>query len=215
MNKWAMMYGNNEDRYGMRESEMEGRRYRGEDGRYTDRPGMRMDDRYERDDRYDRYDRYSRYDRHEPEDRGREMRSSLIGFEREKEAGLIGPDNRYNMIRDGKVIPMQDKKHGHEQEAEQLDKHTAKQWVEEMKGAPFSEDEAWHYAEKMGLDDEEIFPSFWAAMNAVYTDYKRVAKEFHVDKAEFYAALAKAFICDEDAVENKVKVYYEHIVEHK
>lgn len=211
MNKWAMMYGGN-DRYQEHDENMEMRRYRGEDGRYTDRPGMRMDERYERDDRYDRYDRY---DRHEPESRGDDMRRRMIGYEREKEAGLIGPDNRYNEIRDGKVIPMQDKKHAQEKGEEQLDMRDAEKWVHEMKGAPFTEKEAWHFAERMGMDDEEVFPSFFAAMNAMYTDFKRVAKEFHADKPEFYAALAKAFICDEDAVENKTKVYYEHIVEHK
>lgn len=209
MNKWAMMYGDTHDRYNEYGGGMDARRYRDEKGRYAE-----MDDRYDRGNRYDRYDTYDRYDAY---DRRNEMRGALIGFEREKEAGLIGPDNRYNEIRDGKVIPMQDKKHGmdREKDMEQLDKHTAKKWVSEMKGAPFSEDEAWRFAEKMGMDDEEIFPSFYAAMNAMATDYMHVAKEFHVHRPEFYAALAKAFICDEDAVENKAKMYYEHIVEHK
>lgn len=206
MNKWAMMYGNS-DRYDGMSDGMDMRRSRDEDGRYNDRAGMRMD----MEDRYNRQDRYNAYDR------GGEMRSSLIGFEREKEAGLIGPDNRYNEIRNGKVIPMHEKGKGQSggTDAAQLDMKTARQWVEDMKGAPFSEKEAWNFAEKMGLDDEEIFPSFYAAMNAAYTDYMKVAREFHVHRPEFYAALAKAFICDEDAVENKTKMYYEHIVEHK
>lgn len=211
MNKWAMMYdrGNaygGENRYdAMEDRGNEMRRRRDERGRY-----MEMEGRY---DNYDRYDRYDNYDRRN------EMRGSLIGFEREKDAGLIGPDNRYNEIKNGKIIPMQEKKRGMEQggekDTEQLDKRTAKKWVESMKGAPFAEEEAKKYAEEMGLDDEEIFPSFYAAMNAVYTDYKMVARMFHVDRPEFYAEMAKAFICDEDAVENKAKMYYENVVEHK
>lgn len=205
MNKWAMMYGNS-DRYNEMNGGMDARRNRGGDGRYNE-----MEDR--RNEMYGGYDRSNRYDRYDRYDRSSEMRGDLIGFERKKEEGLIGPDNRYNEIRNGKVIPMQREEKRGKEEEKQLSMKEARKWVEEMKGAPFSEEDAWRYAQEMGLDDEEIFPSFFAAMNAVYTDYEKVAKEFHVHKPEFYAKMAKAWICDEDAVENKAAMYYKNVVE--
>lgn len=48
-------------------------------------------------------------------------------------------------------------------------------------------------------------------MNALATDYGKVAKKFGVDKVDFWAELAKAFIRDKDANYSKVKMYYECI----
>lgn len=210
MNKWAMMYGGNEqgaryDRYGGMETGSEMRRYRGENGRYTSRPGRRaeMDDRYDRRNAYDRYDRYDR------DDGGMSMRSDrLIGFKMERE---IGPDGRYEPEKnEGMVIPM----HKGGEDSKQLTREQARKWIMEMPDMVFAEDEAMRLAADVGMDDEEIFPSFWAVINALYHDYNQLAKEFQVHRPEFYAELAKAWICDEDAVENKAAMYYRYVVEH-
>ena len=55
---------------------------------------------------------------------------------------------------------------------------------------------------------------FFAVMNALYSDYCKVAKKYGVDKTDFWADLAKAFINDKDAKSGKVKMYYECIAEH-
>jgi hypothetical protein len=55
----------------------------------------------------------------------------------------------------------------------------------------------------------------YAVMNAMYADYHKVAKKFGVDRDEFYACMAIAFIEDPDAVDNKVEEYYKHVVEHE
>lgn len=47
-------------------------------------------------------------------------------------------------------------------------------------------------------------------MNVMYAGYHKVAKKFGVDKANFYACLAKAFIEDPDAVEDKTAAYIEY-----
>lgn len=53
-----------------------------------------------------------------------------------------------------------------------------------------------------------------AAMNLMYSEYRGLAKEIGQDNPDFYAKLAKAFLCDEDAVEGKMVKYYGVIVEH-
>ena len=40
---------------------------------------------------------------------------------------------------------------------------------------------------------------WWAAMNMMYSDYYGVAAKYGLDRPEFYADLAKAFLMDKDA----------------
>ena len=58
----------------------------------------------------------------------------------------------------------------------------------------------------------------WAwgvAMNMMYSDYYGVAVDFGVNRPEFYAALAEAFLMDKDGPgpEEKLCAYYRGIVE--
>ena len=39
---------------------------------------------------------------------------------------------------------------------------------------------------------------WWAAMNMMYSDYYSVASKYGLDRPEFYADLAKAFLMDKD-----------------
>lgn len=50
-------------------------------------------------------------------------------------------------------------------------------------------------------------------MNAMYSDYAAVAKKFGVTSPEFYACMAKAWMEDKDAKEDKTALYYRYIVE--
>lgn len=98
-----------------------------------------------------------------------------------------------------------------------LDKQTAMEWVEGMedssgvRGGKYT----WHQAQQMGqqagIRGEEKLIEFYAIVNAMYSDYCAVAKKFGVDRQDFYACLAKAFMEDKDAVEDKVYRYYEYI----
>lgn len=100
---------------------------------------------------------------------------------------------------------------------DKLDKQTAMEWVESMedsvgvRGGKYT----WHQAQQMGqqvgMHGEEQMIEFYAIVNAMYSDYSQAAKKFGVDKPDFYACLAKAFIEDKDAVEGKVYKYYECI----
>ena len=60
--------------------------------------------------------------------------------------------------------------------------------------------------------EEALEPAEWyAIMNAMHADYFKVAKIFSVDDIDFYAAVAKAGPCGEDAVEDKARQYWEHV----
>ena len=58
---------------------------------------------------------------------------------------------------------------------------------------------------------------WWAAMNMMYSDYYSVAAKYGLDRPEFYADLAKAFLMDKDAggPEEKMAGYYHGIVARK
>ena len=55
---------------------------------------------------------------------------------------------------------------------------------------------------------------WWAAMNMMYSDYYGVAAKYGLDRPEFYADLAKAFLMDKDAggAEEKIAGYYHGVV---
>ena len=54
---------------------------------------------------------------------------------------------------------------------------------------------------------------FWTAMNMMYSDYCDVAKKMNVDRPDFYAHMAKAFLMDKDAGEGKLAKYMKYIAE--
>ena len=102
-------------------------------------------------------------------------------------------------------------------------------------GEPFTEEDAKHWAAKMENADgttgehwtmeqtsqvatvagAHYAPWVWyAALNMAYSDYFAVATKYGLDRPEFYADLAKAFLDDKDAggAEKKIAEYYHEIV---
>ena len=107
-----------------------------------------------------------------------------------------------------------------EPDAAEFDRETAMQWAERMNNADGSTGPHWTMeqttavAEGMGISPEEIPRWAWGVtMNMMYSDYYPVAVEFGLNRPEFYAALAKAFLLDKDAPgpTRKLMEYYEHI----
>ncbi len=100
---------------------------------------------------------------------------------------------------------------------EHLTREDAEDWVRHMKsedgktGARWPYQEIKQYAGNFGIQGEEQVTEFFAVMNALYSDYCKVAKKHGVDKVDFWADLAKAFINDKDAAPGKVRMYYECI----
>ena len=96
----------------------------------------------------------------------------------------------------------------------------AKEWTANMQNADGSTGPHWTMeqttavAESMGIQPNEIPRWAWGVtLNMMYSDYYPVAVEFGLNRPEFYAALAKAFLLDKDGPgpERKLMEYYEHI----
>ena len=103
---------------------------------------------------------------------------------------------------------------------EKLHGHHAMQWAANMQNADGTTGPHWTMeqttavAESMGIQQNEIPRWAWGVtMNMMYSDYYPVAVEFGLNRPEFYAALAKAFLLDKDGPgpEQKLMAYYEHI----
>lgn len=186
-------------------------RYFPEDRRRSTRTGRfvrsafdDMDERY--DDRYDsRYEAEDAYDdmdeRPMPRPSGRYRSRNAYESMRGPRMGAIGFAGNMGFGEGSGDMP------------EHLSKSTAKRWVKSMDPpAHWSMEQTTQVMQRMGADCNEN--DFYAAMNLMYSDYRTVAQEIGQDNPDFYAKLAKAFLCDEDAVEGKIVKYYGVIVEH-
>ena len=98
-----------------------------------------------------------------------------------------------------------------------VDEHKAQEWTRRMKNADGSSGP--HYKAEQA---EQIRAAqcphcdrweFFVALNMMYSDYCEVAKKLGMDKPDFYAHMAKAFIDDDDAGEHKLAKYMETIPE--
>lgn len=102
--------------------------------------------------------------------------------------------------------------------AEEMTREDAEKWVKKMRTdsdkllSPIAYDDAQRIAPSYGMTDPKKMVEFYAAMNMVKSDYQSVAKKYGMDTIEFYADMAKAFLCDKDAVEDKLSIYKECIV---
>lgn len=106
----------------------------------------------------------------------------------------------------------------HETDKEvKFDEHKAKEWVARMKnndgttGEHFKAEHAEQMRNAHCPDCDKM--EFWAAMNMMYSDYCDVAKKMNIDRPDFYAHMAKAFLMDKDAGEGKLARYMKYIAE--
>ena len=101
-----------------------------------------------------------------------------------------------------------------EKETPRLSKAEAEKWVHSMvhaddsgEGERWSFDKAKRMLEERDLDVDPV--DWYAILNAVYADYCGVAMRYGlIGESEFFADLAEAWLCDDDAVENKAAMYY-------
>lgn len=98
-----------------------------------------------------------------------------------------------------------------------LTREDAEEWTRHMRNADGSRGEHWSYEQteqvrrQHGYDCDPA--EFYAAMNMMYSDYYEIGKEFNLNSVDFYAAMARAFLNDKDAGEDKLAKYYEYIFE--
>lgn len=217
----------------------ESRRYRDERGRYTSRP-MRRRSEYD-DGMSMRYDgengtesRRIGFKREPWEEHGRERERRT----RSEYGGKIIPMRRYaeEEDEDDEEDPRKNYKKPQRVRAggtfwmdsppdtQELTKENARAWVASMrgsdpakpKGGKWSMEDVKPYAQRMGMPTDGVeFFEFFAIMNAMYSDYFEVAKKYNLqNNPAFFADMAKAWLHDEDAVDNKAAMYYDCIVKH-
>lgn len=102
----------------------------------------------------------------------------------------------------------------HKDGTQHFDRKTAMRWAERMENEDGTTGAHWTMAQTETVrksSDREYPPCvWWAAMNMCYSDYYGVAVKHGVNKPEFYADLADAFLSDKDAggAEEKISAYY-------
>ena len=87
-------------------------------------------------------------------------------------------------------------------------------WNRAMKNADGSTGGHWLISDTSGLGKPDDVPDWkWnVTMNLMYSDFSEVAAKYGVGAARFYADLARAFLSDKDAEDDKLGRYYWHIV---
>lgn len=103
--------------------------------------------------------------------------------------------------------------------AARFNHETAMRWTKHMKnedgssGAHWSLEQVRKIMRERGIRRDEA--SFFAVMNALYSDYCVVLKDHGLsDNIDFFVEMTCAWLDDEDAVEDKTAAYYECIVKH-
>lgn len=100
-----------------------------------------------------------------------------------------------------------------------IDRQTADTWTRSMenddgtKGPHWTFDQAHQIMEQKKIDCDPV--EFWVALNMMFSDYSAAAKKNNTSTVDFYADMAKAFLCDKDAKPDKLERYYQAIVKHE
>lgn len=105
----------------------------------------------------------------------------------------------------------------HDGHMQALTDEEARAWVAAMENEDGSTGEHWpeHQtsaaARSIGVDLDAVGAGVWyATMNMMYSDYCGVIREYGMDRQDFYAKLARAFLMDKDAggPKQKIAAYY-------
>ena len=107
-----------------------------------------------------------------------------------------------------------DPEHG-KKDHKEVDEECAMKWMHGMKNADGSQSP--HFKPDMAEQLRNAYCpdckkwEWFVAVNMMYADYGEVAKKMGVDRDEYYAHMAKAFLMDEDAGPHKLAKYMETI----
>lgn len=97
-------------------------------------------------------------------------------------------------------------------------KSMAKEWTDHMenedgtKGPHWTMEQTKQVMAQKGVECDPL--EFFVTLNIIYSDYCGVAKKLGVNTIDFYTCMAKAFLDDKDAVDDKLSAYYTYIVKH-
>lgn len=183
---------------------------------------------------YSRYDAQSNYARmgnsqSQSNWQGGEPNMNMIGFRIDGEADMQ-PKNEYDPKRESYIsFPRGDemsnrggkmeKGLGRSEEAPEITKEIAEKWVKSMQNSDGSTGEHWTLEQTDQLMKSRGYKcnpaEFFLVLNMLYSDYYEVFHKYGVETPDFYAEMAKAWIDDPDAKENKTAEYFCHVVEHR
>ena len=157
------------------------------------------------------------YDRRMEQRRGNRMEQrrdygyrgeeNVIGFEMHQKGRGKQPETQRGMGRMDRMQPM--------------DRRTAEEWMRSLecedgkRGPHWSKEEVKKAMEERDLKGEPM--EVWVGMNALFSDLCRVGEMYgHDDQdMDFWLDMAIAFwLCDKDAVPEKLAAYYHYVVEH-
>lgn len=108
-----------------------------------------------------------------------------------------------------------------ETEYGKLSKDDVKKWKSNIRNADgttgehFHQDQCEQMYRQAGINSVDM-DTFCMVMNMMYADYCKIAKEYGIDRPDFYAMMSKAFLEDKDfegTPDEKVWLYYKTIVE--
>lgn len=149
------------------------------------------------------------------------MRMGRIGFEYGDDYDMRGRRGGTYMHGNGGSHSEYEMGHGHSEDYGGLSYEEAEEWVRGMKNADGSTGGVWKMEKlesvlhERGIKCDVI--DIYAGMNALYSDLGKVMEKYYgvTDKdINFWLEAAIAFwLEDEDAVEDKLAVYYDCIVE--
>lgn len=147
--------------------------------------------------------------------------SRMIGYDREEDDE---PQMHYGGGKGGKLFAsgsMMYQQGGQKHQKQgsdyrKVDEPMADNWVRKMQNADGSTGP--HYKIEQSEQLRQMYCmecdkwEFYVAINMMYSDYCEVARQMGMDRGEYYASMAKAFLCDEDAGENKLQKYFTKVV---
>lgn len=150
-------------------------------------------------------------------ERTRSTRPMQIGFRYEEDETRFRADANYPRMNESEHRTSKMERGGAEGKSDgKMDEKTAEEWTAQMKNVDGTKGAHWKMEQvkqvqqvrKIECDPVEFF----VAMNMMYSDYNKVARAHGVNNVDFYADMAKAFLDDKDAADNKLMAYYECVV---
>lgn len=98
-----------------------------------------------------------------------------------------------------------------------FDQRMAMEWTRGIKNADGTKGPHWplektkEIMKQFNIDCDPM--EFYAVINSIYSDYCEALKKNNASTLETYACLAKAWLEDDDAVEDKAAAYFTYIIE--
>lgn len=198
-----------------RRSSRTGRFIRGE---YEDEPYSRYDvDEYEPEMNYGRYEMNDRRIPYKNPERPNRIGFDISGRMQENKSKEFDSDYNQDEMKHRKGKSEMGMASSHQMP--KFDKEMAEEWVGHMQNEDGTKGEHWSIEQAKKIMDQNNINcdpyEFYAAINAMYSDFYKICKKHGVSNIAFYADLAKAFIDDPDAVDDKLAAYYFYVVKHE